>query len=497
MYLAPISSERGDDVAYIMAGTGEKLSFRELDESANRLAHHLSAEGFGEGDTLLIVMENSIQWPVVVAAGMRIGAYVTPVNWHLRPAELAAIISEASPTAIVASAALTSTVDSAGVPDGVIRIVTGRAEGWRSLDDACASRPSTPLANERLGARVLFSGGSTGRPKAYRQRLLGIAPADAPARHAGLATALGFGADTRLLSPAPSYHAAPFTFQLMILSMGGSVVCLDKWDPALALEAVVEHQVTHSQWVPTMLTRLLDLPDRGRFPLSSSHRVAVTSGAPCPPEVKDRIAEWWGPILHEYYGASEGYGHTYISPQEAMQRRGSVGRALTGSVAVLDEAGHPLPAGQIGGVHFEQAGIAYTNDDPASGARWKGMGDRGYLDDDGYLYLAGRASFMIISGGVNIYPEEIEATLLNHPDVTDAAVFGVPHQDLGEQVTAVVELQPGCPPDAAEAERLIAHCRDQLASFKAPKEVRFLDRMPRLPTGKLNKKSLRNDYLGE
>lgn len=346
MYPPSTTRDRPDAVAYVMAGSGERLTYAELDRRSNQLARFWHAQGVAPGDSVVLVMENNLAWPVAVAAGMRSGLYVTPVNWHLKPAELAALIREDRPAAIVTSVALVAQVVAAVGDDEtppVIVVADGDAGGdetvWDGaggvigLEAALAGQPTEPLDTELLGARVLYSGGTTGRPKRFAQPLLGIHPEQAPRRHSGLVDKLGVGADSVLLSPAPNYHAAPFTFQLITLAAGGTVVCMERFDAAAAMDAITRYGVTHSQWVPTMLIRLLRLPERERIELSPHHRVAFTSGAPCPPQVKDAIFDWWGPILHEYYGASEGYGHTYISPLEARAHPGSVGRPL-GAVRV-------------------------------------------------------------------------------------------------------------------------------------------------------------------
>ena len=499
MYPPAIAGDRPDATAYIMAASGLALTYAELDRRSNHLAHLWRRAGINAGDTVVIAMENNIEWPVVVAAGMRSGLYVTPVNWHLKDTEMAALITEAKPAAIVTSAQLAPTVEAALDATGGENLrlsVDADVPGFVDLDTALAGLPDTPIADELMGARVLYSGGTTGRPKAFRQQLLGVHPHDAPVRHAGLVDKLGIDERTVFLSPAPNYHAAPFTFGLMTLAAGGTVVCMEKFDAADALAAMNRYSVTHSQWVPTMLVRMLGLPEKADFH-APTHRVAFTSGAPCPIAVKEQIDAWWGPVLHEYYGASEGFGHTYISPLEARERPGSVGRPLGETVVhISGPDGVEQPAGEVGKVCFEPtAKQSYSNTvDSADRRGWREMGDIGYLDDDGYLYLVGREGFMIISGGVNIYPDEIEAVLLSHPAVVDAAVFGVPHPEFGEQVKAVVEIidQPDAP--AISEEALIAYCREKLAAYKAPKIIEFTERLPRLPTGKLNKRQLRDSY---
>lgn len=491
MYPPSIARERPDALAYVMAASGRSLTYGELDRRSNQLAHRWREHGVSSGDTVVIAMENNIDWPVVVAAGMRTGLYVTPVNWHLQSSELSALIAESRPAVVVTSAGLASTVASAldSVGHQALKMSVDHVAGFEHLEGALEGRSSAPVEGELLGARVLFSGGTTGRPKAFRQALLGVHPEDAPPRHAGLVDKLEIDADTVLLSPAPNYHAAPFTFQLITLAAGGTIVCMEKFDADAALAAIEKYRVTHSQWVPTMLVRLLNVPGRDKYQ-APSHRVAFTSGAPCSVDIKAEIDRWWGPILHEYYGASEGYGHTYIAPMEARTHPGSVGRPLGSTwVHITDSDGVDLPAGQVGTVWFEPtAAQSYKNAADAGGR--KQMGDLGYRDEDGFLYLVGRAGFMIISGGVNIYPDEVEAVLIAHPAVLDAAVFGIPDAEFGERVKAVVELKDG----SVTEEELISFCRDRLAHFKAPRVIEFTTRLPRLPTGKLNKRALKNEF---
>ena len=494
MYPPSISRDHPDALAYVMANSGESLTYAQLDAASNQLARHWRHSGVAAGDSVVIAMENNLGWPVAVAAGMRSGLYVTPVNWHLTPAELAGLLNEAAPRAVVTSARLATTVaqalDLSGIRDVDVVSVDGGADGYRSMADATADHPVTPIADERLGARVLYSGGTTGRPKRFAQQLLDVHPADAPQRHSGLVEKLGIDQDTVLLSPAPNYHAAPFTFGLITLAAGGTVVCVEKFDARKAMEAITRYQVTHSQWVPTMLIRLLRLSEREGIELSPTHRTAFTSGAPCPPEVKTQIARWWGPILHEYYGASEGYGHTYIGPDEASDHPGSVGRPLGATkIVVVDDDGCPLPDGERGRVCFEQnAPAAY--DSAGERPRRRQMGDIGYLRD-GYLYLVGRAGHMIISGGVNIYPEEVEEVVLSHPDVVDGAVLGGPAPAVGASVKAVVQRIAGATLAAGE---LIEFCKARMAHYKVPRFVEFVDSLPRLATGKLNKHTLAETY---
>lgn len=511
MYPPTIAGTHPGRLAYVMAASGETLDYAALDDRSTRFSQVLRRAGITTGDTLLIAMENRIEWPVAVAAGMRSGLYVTPVNSHLRDHELAALIEEARPAAVVTSPTLAPVVaralDEGGDEATRLRLCVGQgAAGFERFDEVLDAAPAVRIDDEAFGARVLYSGGTTGRPRAFRQKLLGIHPADAPARHGGLMAKLGLGPDTVLLSPAPNYHAAPFTFQLAALTAGATVVCMERFDALGAMTAIERHGVTLSQWVPTMLVRLLDAHREAEraghpLPLSPAHRAAVTSGGPCAPGVKAAIDAWWGPILHEYYGASEGYGHTYISPLEARERVGSVGRGLGETrVHIVDGSGAELPSGEIGTVAFEAiGGRAYSNQGEQAG--WRHMGDLGLLDADGFLYLKGRAGYTIVSGGVNIYPDEVEHALASHPRVRDVAVLGEPDPEFGERVLAVVELHASRADAEDESDdiesELIAHARERIATFKAPRRIVVVDELPRLPTGKLNKKALRDDLVAQ
>jgi long-chain acyl-CoA synthetase len=490
MYPPAVADRYPDRVAYIMAGSGETLTYAQLDRESSRLAHLFRQHGIRAGDTLAVVLENRIEWPVVVAAGMRSGLYVTPVNWHLNPAEIAQLLADARPRALITSVAIAAGLG--GLTGIAAWCVDGDRDGFADLRTATAGQPATAIDDETLGARVLYSGGTTGRPKAFRQKLLGVHPAAAPPRHAELTERLGVGAGTVLLSPAPSYHAAPFTFQLITLAAGGTVVCVERFDAAAALTAMRGYGVTHSQWVPTMLVRLLRLDRNDRGVAFPAHRVAFTSGAPCPPQVKLDIMRWWGPVLHEYYGASEGYGHTYISPPDALVRPGSVGRPLSGTrLHITDPDGRELPVGQPGRVCFAApADIAYRNAEDDTAAALRSMGDVGYVDAEGFLFLVGRETSTIVSGGVNIYPAEIEAVLLTHPDIVDASVIGEPDPEFGERVVAVVEPRPGTDAGAL-GDKLVQLCRERLAHFKAPRRVVVAGRLPRRPNGKLNPDGVR------
>ena len=316
-----------------------------------------------------------------------------------------------------------------------------------------------------------------------------------------LAPLFGYRRDCRYLSPAPLYHAAPLRHCMTVIKLGGSVFVMEHFDAERSLHWIAQLRITHSQWVPTMFVRMLKLPEdvRKRHDLSSM-QVAVHAAAPCPVEVKQRMLDWWGPIVFEYYAGTENNGFCTITPQQWLQHQGSVGRACQGVLHICDEEGNELPAGETGLVYFSDGPVFEYHNDPDRTAQtrnakgWSTLGDIGRLDEEGYLYLVDRRAFMIISGGVNIYPQEAESVLIGHPKVADVAVIGVPSEDLGEAVKAVVQLlDPSAAGPAMEAE-LLAYCRQHLASFKCPRSVDFDAALPRHPTGKLYKQLLRRRY---
>jgi len=365
-------------------------------------------------------------------------------------------------------------------------------------DALVAERPATPLDDEREGGDFLYSSGTTGRPKAISAPLP-LHPIGTPPAIVGLFEQLyGFGGDTVYMSPAPLYHSAPLRFNMVVHRLGGTTIVMDRFDPAWTLELIERYRVTHTQMVPTMFVRLLRLP-RGERDLSSL-RAVVHAAAPCPPDVKAGMIEWFGPIIYEYYSATEVYLLTAIDSEDWLAHRGSVGKALLGTPHILDDEGNELGVGEPGTVWSEGgAEFEYHNDpEKTAGARndrgWTTVGDIGYLDADGYLYLTDRKADMIISGGVNVYPQETENVLIGHPAVDDVAVFGIPNPDLGEEVKAVVQLRADNRPHAELEEELIAYCQQRLAKYKCPRSIDFTDELPRHPTGKLYKRLLRDQY---
>jgi long-chain acyl-CoA synthetase len=491
--------------AAIMAASGETLTFGELERRSRQLARLFRDHGLRPGDRIAILMESRLEWFIAMWAARRSALFFVPVNWHLKPAEARYVVENSDARAIVTSERL---IDLAGqVTEGDDRIrarlTTGPAErGFASLKEALNGYADTPLEDEREGGSMPYSSGTSGKPKGILRPLSG-APFGTPnGLETLLSTLYEFDEKTIYLSPAPQYHSAPVGFTMAVMLFGGTVVVLEPFDAEGVLRAIETWKITHAQFVPTHFVRLLKLPDevRGRYDLSSL-RYAIHAAAPCPPDVKLRMMEWWGPILHEYYGGSERFGLSSIGPEDWMAHQGSVGQSRMGPVHIVDpDTGQELPPHEIGLIYFENtAGFAYHKDpaktrESLTASGWGTHGDMGWLDEDGFIYLADRQSNMIISGGVNIYPQEVENLLIGHSAVGDVAVIGVPNAEFGEEVKAVVRLSdPATASDALAAE-LIALCRAELAGFKCPRTVDFVDDFPRHPNGKLLKRDLRDRY---
>lgn len=506
MYPGLNAQTRPDHPALIVAGTGETVSHAELDAHSNRIAQYLHAHGLRAGDHVAVLMENVPQFFAAMWAGLRSGLHVTPVNRYLPPDDLAYVLEDSGADAVIVSPGKAETVQKLGerAPGCRLRLcLGGSAAGLVDLDRELAAMPATPLPEEPLGNFMFYSSGTTGRPKGIKRPLPDASASQGMAHTASLA-AYGFGEDTVYLSPAPLYHAAPCAWSLGVQALGGTVVMMQRFDEEAALRHIEQYGITHSQWVPTMFIRMLKLPAnvRGRYDLSS-HRLAVHAAAPCPVEVKRQMIEWWGPILLEYYGGSESNGRTSLDSHEWLQRPGSVGRAKNGVLHICDDEGRELPAGETGLVYFEQPELPFVyHNDPEKTQQaqhpihpnWTTLGDVGYADAEGYLFLTDRKSFMIISGGVNIYPQQVEDVLVLHPKVADVGVIGVPNDDFGEEVKAVVQPAEGVVADAALAEELLAFARERLAAYMVPRSVDFQAQLPRLPTGKLYKNELRAPY---
>jgi len=507
LYPATYAASAPDRPAVVMGGSGEVVTYRELNDRSNQLAQLMWSAGLRPGDHIAVLLENNPRYPEVIWAAYRSGLYVTTVNRYLVPDEVAYIVDDCAARILVTSHALheTATAVIPATPNVEIRLmVDGPGPGYEAYEDAIARHPAEPLAEEPLGDAMLYSSGTTGRPKGISRPLSGRTVGDGNAIVALLGGLWGFGEDTIYLSPAPFYHSAPMGFSIAAQALGGTVVMMEHFDELEAMALIERHRVTHSQWVPTMFVRMLKHPAEARegFDLSS-HRVAIHAAAPCPVAVKEQIIRWWGPIVWEYYGATELHGMTMIGSEEWLRHPGSVGKPVLGILHICDDEGTELPPGEAGLIYFELGHVPFEyHGDPAKtrGAQhpahenWWTVGDVGHVDDEGYLYLTDRKSFMIISGGVNIYPQEIEDVLVTHPAVLDAAVIGVPNDEFGEEVKAVVQAVAGVDPSPDLAHELLSHCRSHLAAYKVPRSIDFTAELPRLPTGKLYKRLLRDRY---
>ena len=494
-----IARSHPDRPAVIMGGSGAVTTYRDLDERSNQLAHALRAAGLRTGDHLALVMDNRPEIYEVMWAGLRSGLHVTPINWHLAPDEVRYVVEDCGATALVVSAACGDAVAAiaAGSTAQLLLAVAGEVEGFADYEAALATQPTTPVDGECEGQWMLYSSGTTGKPKGIKPAAIG-GPLGAPNSFSLLVQGLyGAGEDTVYLSPAPLYHAAPAGWSTTMHRLGATVVVMERFDAEECLALIERHRVTHAQFVPTHLIRMLQLPAevRARYDLSSL-RYAVHAAAPCPVDVKRAVIDWWGPVVYEYYSGSEGAGFCAIDSAQWLAHPGSVGRPMTGAAHILDEDGNELPVGESGQVWFETMHrFEYHGDEEKTAGAyndrgWASLGDVGSLDAEGYLYLNDRVSNMIISGGVNIYPAEIEAVLFQHPRVRDCIVIGVADPEMGEAVRAVVEPIAPVADEITFADELREFCRERIARFKCPTSVVFVEQLPRLPTGKLSKRML-------
>ncbi|MFY9316014.1 MAG: AMP-binding protein [Burkholderiales bacterium] len=509
MYPGRFATERAGEPAFIMAGSGEAVTYAEYEARCNRLAHLLRAQGLKRLDHYAIFMENNSRYLECCGAGERSGLYYTCVNSYLTAEELAYLVNNSESRVLITSRARLEVAAGAAKQCPKVELFL-LADGERNegsfvaMDAATAKFPGTPIADERLGTPMLYSSGTTGRPKGILRPLPENPPSQPLPLFDFLKKLWRYREGMVYLSPAPLYHSAPQAAVGITIRHGGTVIIMEKFDPEATLALIEKYSVTHSQLVPTMFSRMLKLPEaaRRRHDLSSLE-IAIHAAAPCPVQVKEAMIEWWGPIIQEYYGATEGLGFTACDSAEWLAHRGTVGKVLLGDLHILDENMQPCPKGVPGTIWFKTAmPFEYFNDPEKTAAARSAdgsmstVGDVGYVDDDRFLYLTDRATFMIISGGVNIYPQECENLLITHPKVADAAVFGVPNADLGEEVKAVVQPMPGCEPGTAFEQELIDFCGQHLARFKCPRSVDFEAQLPRLPTGKLYKRLLRDRYWG-
>jgi acyl-CoA synthetase (AMP-forming)/AMP-acid ligase II len=492
-----------DKPAYVMGD--EVVTYAELDARSNQCAQLLRSRNHGVGSSIAILLPNDPHYFEICWAAQRAGLYYTPISTHLTAGEIEYIARDCGAEALIASHALGEVSEElAGrLPSLRTRfMVGGTTPGFESYEDAVRPLPETPIPDEREGQDMLYSSGTTGHPKGIRLPLPERAVGESD--YVALGLMEGFWKITPedvYLSPAPLYHAAPLRCSMAMMRIGASVVVMERFDAEEALALIERHRVTVSQWVPTMFVRMLKLPDatRSRHDLSS-HRLAVHAAAPCPISVKRQMIDWWGPILFEYYSATEAIGATEIDSEDWLAHPGSVGRANIGTPHIVDDEGKELPPGEIGMVYFDGGHRFTYHNDPEKTASsydergWATVGDMGYLDEEGYLYLTDRKANMIISGGVNIYPQEAENVLISHPKVADVAVFGVPSEAFGEEVKAVVELVSFAEAGPDLAQELIVFCREHLSKLKCPRSIDFEESLPRAENGKLYKRRLKERY---
>ncbi|WP_216205756.1 acyl-CoA synthetase [Amycolatopsis aidingensis] len=499
-----IAEEQPDRTA-VVDTDGSEISYAQLSARANAYACGLRELGLEAGDVVVVLQPNGAELLAAYFAALQSGLYVVMVNWHLVGPEVAYILTDSGAKAFLAherfAEAAVAAAEEAGVPANA-RFAVGPVPGFRDIGQLASGAGERP-ANRTAGSPMLYTSGTTGRPKGVRRPLTGADPDQVPAASTWFFGIFGLAPfdDHVHLCGSPLYHTAVLNFVAISIQLGHTAVLMDRWDAEEMLRLIERHRVTHSHMVPTQFRRLLALPEqvRARYDMSSLRNM-IHGAAPCPPEVKRRMLEWWGPVVTEYYAATEG-GGTVISGQEWLRKPGSVGRPWPGStIRILDDDGAELPAGEVGTVYMKMgdARFEYHRDRAKTEQARVGdlftLGDVGHLDEDGYLYLHDRKNDMIISGGVNIYPAEIEGELVTHPKVADVAVFGVPHEDWGEEIKAVVQPADGVTPSAELTAELLEHARARLAKFKLPRSVDYLPELPRDPNGKLYKRKLRDPY---
>ena len=512
------TASQGPDVPAIISERGSR-TFGELNDRANRLVRALRERGLRDGDAVALQCSNRAEFGEVIAATGRSGLRFTPINWHLGADEVAYVVDDCEARAFIAEGERVAEVAAQAArdaPKATVRLaIGGPIEGFESYETALPAHPGHDIDDSRPGSSMLYTSGTTGRPKGvYRRRL-------APAEQAQVERSQAEAARTQAAQPrarrgvpmkhgeslvlctGPLYHAAPLGINFNApLQQGIGVVLMDRWEPEETLRLIERYGVTHTHMVATMFHRLLALPEevRSRYDISSLVYV-IHGAAPTPVDVKKALIDWLGPIVYEYYAATEG-GGTFITPEEWLEKPGSVGKANPGRVIeIRDDEGELVSTGEVGTVYFGAPKVGrfeYYKDAGKTASAYRGdsftLGDHGYVDEDGYVFLTGRTSELIISGGVNIYPAEIDAVLLTHPAVADAAAVGVPNEEWGEEVKAVVELKPGHEPGEALADELVQYCRERLAHFKCPRSVEFDAELPRGDAGKVYRRKIRDRY---
>lgn len=502
---APHARSHPHKVAAAFVPSGRTLTYGELDRAANQVARFLRSLGLGAGDAVVFCVENRPEFLQLGWGCQRIGVRFTPASSRSSADDLAYIVADSGAKVLILS---TETEAAERMPAGLaagarLFALGGRLAGFSSWEEAIRDVEATPIDAPVPGREMMYSSGTTGRPKGVRKPMPTGAFDDPDSRNAGWGTLPGTGFDMVHLCTSPLYHAAPHRSVAATLATGGTAVIMERFDAGLALQCIARFRVTHSVWVPTMFQRLLRLPPEQRDAADLSSHVAAHHGAaPCPVHVKEQMIGWWGPILFEYYAGTEGIGACAITSQEWLEHKGSVGRATDGVIHILDADEQDLPPGETGTVHFEgNSTFEYWNDQEKTARSrsrqgWWTYGDIGHVDADGYLYLTDRRDFVIITGGVNVYPQEIEEFLSKDPRVLDSAVFGIPDDEFGEAIQGIVQVSEAQLPHARElGVELRQRCREALGAIKTPKDIRLVTEFPRLPTGKLHKKALRTEFL--
>lgn len=492
-------------IACIKAGTGEKMSYKALDDATNQIAQLFRNRGLGTGDNIVIFCQNDPAYYEIVWGAFRAGLYYTPVSWHSKPEEIEYIIKNSGAKAFIASARFSEVALRARAlctDDILCFSLFDEIKGFKRFETEYSAMPATPIADQAAGREMLYTSGTTGRPKGVKFPLTG-APIEQLADGDLFYKAEGYGKDAVVLAPGPAYHASPLLATMAAHRFGATLLVIDKFDAEEMLQYIEKYKVTHLVCVPTHFLRLLKLPRdiRRKYDISSVQWIVHTA-APCPVETKQAMIDWFGPVIVEIYSGTERVGGSIIRSDEWLAHPGSIGKAPGNTAHVVDEeTWQELPHGETGVIYFESEGsFSYHGDDAKTKSMyspqgWKTLGDIGRIDQDGYIYLTDRKSNMIISGGVNVYPQESENRLATHPKVADVAVFGIPNEAFGEEVKAVVQLEQGVDPAPELAAELIDYCKDVLASLKCPRSIDFLEELPREENGKLYKKQLVERYL--
>ena len=507
MHPLEVARQAPEKLAIVETNTGRTLTYSELVAQINQIRRLFADLGLRRGDHIAVLLPNCSEFLEVCWAAQLSGLYYTPISRYLGAQEAGYIVNDCGASVFIAS---TQCDTSSAIVDRISRevqhrfILHGDLPGYMAWASSLEKAKNAQPGELSEGQPMLYSSGTTGRPKGVKQALRPEREIGGGLATTALSELFGFDDETSYLSPAPLYHAAPLFATMAVHRMGGTTYISKRFDAHDCLNNIERYKVTHSQFVPTMFVRMLRLGKtvRDAFNLTSL-RVAIHAAAPCPIHVKEQMIDWWGPILLEYYAGTESNGLCALSSIDWLTHKGSVGRALLGTVRIVGESGDELPIGESGTVYFEGGPkFEYHNDpDKTASTRlsngWSTMGDIGYLDEEGYLYLVDRKAFTIISGGVNVYPQEIEDVLMQHEAVADVAVFGVPNTEFGEEVKAVVELRDNKAANAQLESDLIQFCRSNLSSIKVPRSIDFRDALPRSEAGKLYKKALKDEYWSD